>query len=380
VAALVVVAMAVLPAGAGAVPPTGRISGTVTAEGGGVLEEVWVCAENVEEEEGYGCDKTRADGTYEITGLPAGEYIVEFWTEGTYVTQYWEEANSRVKATPVVVTAGDVTPGIDAELERSASIGGTVTAAATGAPVQYVEACASLGEFERCGWTNSLGEYTIFGLYEGSWNVYFYTYEAEADVVSAPYAGGPVPLAAKEAKTNIDAALVAGGQILGTVRSATTNAGLSGVEVCLTEADYLESLGCLTTGSSGAYRFYGIWSGRFKVVFSPEEKDLPWSEGKADPYPTQWWNQQTTFATATPISITPPAVVTGVDASLAPIVQQVQPITSSPTPRASTKPLKCARGFVKRQVKGKLRCVKRKKPKKHHKRSHHKSHHGKRVA
>jgi hypothetical protein len=60
---------------------------------------------------------TRPDGSYQVSDLPPGRYAVEF-SRGCgvarYATQWDDGAASRAGATPVVVTAGSVTPGIDA--------------------------------------------------------------------------------------------------------------------------------------------------------------------------------------------------------------------------------------------------------------------------
>jgi hypothetical protein len=104
-----------------------------------------------------------------------------------------------------------------------------------------------------------------------------------------------------------------------------------------------------------------VWPGSYKVVFSPEPSGL----GGPDSFLTQWWGGQSTFAAAAPIEITPPAVVDNIDASL------VAPPLAAPAPPIVKKPvLKCKRGFLKRKVHGKQRCVKRHKvkPKPRHRR------------
>jgi hypothetical protein len=121
----------------------------------------------------------------------------------------------------------------------------------------------------------------------------------------------------------------------------------------------------------------------FKIVFSPEAAELENAEAwgiSADAYPTQWWNGQPSFATATPIAIVPPAIVSGIDGSLGPgpvVVTPPAPATPAPPattvvtpkPKPKPKPLKCKRGFLKKKLKGKaVRCVKRHKPARHHRR------------
>jgi hypothetical protein len=132
-------------------------------------------------------------------------------------------------------------------------------------------------------------------------------------------------------------------------------------------------LGCLRTPSSGAYRFTRVWPGSYKVVFSPEPSG---TEGP-DSYPTQWWGGQSTFASAVAIAITPPAIVNNIDASLTapPVPAPATPVTTV-TPVVK-KPPKCKRGFVKRKVHGKQRCVKRHKAKPKPRHKHHRAHRAK---
>jgi hypothetical protein len=382
-----------LPGGA-AGAETGNIAGIVTAVGGAPLVEVEVCAEAVDKSH-FKCITTRTDGTYEITGLTEGSYNVGFWTTSNFVTQFWPNKLTWGTAEAIPVTAGQTAVGIDAELQGGATISGTVTAQATGLPVGEVEACATQEELERCARTGAAGTYTIDGLVPGSWNVYFYAMKAKADVVSGPYtgtAGGAVEVGPQQALPGVNVALIPGGQIAGTVRLAGSGAPVGGVLVCATMGSSSIPLACLRTPSSGAYRFTRVWPGTFKVAFSPELKELYGPERLAeaealeaeeaaaghgsDGYPTQWWSGQSSFAAATPIAITPPQIVTEINASLvappapaatAPTV----PVTpANPTPVARKPiPLKCKRGFVKRKVHGKQRCVRRAKPKpRHHKR------------
>jgi hypothetical protein len=386
---LLVAAVALaLPATGEAAGP-GAITGTVSGEGAGVLAGVEVCAENVEafeEEFKLECAETGIDGTYSITGLAVGEYLVSFWppSGSNYVEQFYDGQSSWEEATPVQVAAGETKPGIDARLEKGATISGFVKAAATGLSVPGVLVCAfsTDGPGSGCAETNDVGGYTILGLSSGLYEVEFHPLETGQDVVSQQYAGGLVFVPAGGEVTGINEALPPGGQISGTVRAAATGTPLAGVEVCITEAEETWSLGCLKTPASGGYRFTGVWSGSFKIVFSPEASELENGEPSkitADPYPTQWWNGQPTFAAATPIGVTAPAVVTGIDGSLGPgpVVSASAPAPPAPVTavvKPKPKPLKCGHGKVKakRKVKGKqIRvCMKRHKPKKHHGKHH----------
>jgi hypothetical protein len=356
---------------------TGSIAGTVTAEGGETLGDVEVCAEAVDKSH-FKCATTATDGTYAIAGLTPGEYNVGFWTTRNYVVQFWRDKPTWGTATTVQVAAAELpTSEIDAVLEVGATISGTITAAATGAPVERVEACAKLAEpdaepkleLEGCAKTDAAGEYTIDGLVPGEWTIFFYAQQAEADVVSAPYSAQPtLQVGPQQNLLGVSQALIPGGQIAGTVRLAGTGAPVGGVQVCVTMASSPTPLGCVHTPSSGAYRFMRVWPGSYKVVFSPEPSG---TEGP-NSLPTQWWGGQSTFASAAAIAITPPAIVNNIDASL---VALPTPAPMTPITPVVKKPLKCKRGFVKRKVHGKQRCVKRHKAKPKPRHKHHKAKH-----
>jgi hypothetical protein len=403
-----------LPAGAAAVEPgTGTISGTVTLEGGAPGIGVEVCAipspQLGGEEETWDCESAESGGHYEIAKVPAGSYKVQFRpaVQASYVFQYYDAAPSWETAQTISVTPGSVNSNIDGVLEKGATISGTVTAAATGLPVAEVEVCAESYEgFGRCEGTSASGRYTIEGLPAGEYYVYFYPEETGLDVVGQSYPGRSFSeepaaffVAPKQNVTGIDAALQPGGQILGTVRSAENGSPLAGVEVCLTEASHLRAAACLTTHRSGAYDFEGLWSAGWKVVFSPSLGDLfpaevipiiedeespaelaPWN----DSFPTQWWQGQSSFATATPISLTGPATITGIDATLGtpppsaptqPSPTPVAPVVAKAKPKKHKKvegPLRCKRGFAKRKLHGRVRCVRSHKVVRHKHRNHRK--------
>jgi hypothetical protein len=396
----------VLPAGAAAAE-TGSIAGSISLEGGGLLNSLRACAwpkEGTEIE--ARCALAESTGEYRITGLAPGEYIVKFWNLGpeNYVWEYYGGARTLAAATPVTVVAETVTGGIEALLETGATISGTVTAAATGSvaegPVAGVEVCAKAtleGPPDRCAKTEAAGGYAITGLAPGEYDVYFHPEATKLGLLAQAYparaiheAPEPVDIAGREPLGGIDAVLQPGGQVFGTVRSTADSAPVAGVRVCLSEAESPLPIACVNTPASGGYRFFGVWTGLFKVVFSPELADLygaeaiRFTEAEFEPavwaalhdaYPTQWFDGGSSFAGADPIAEVAPAIVTGVDGTVPappmPPAPPVPPVTAPPAPPAAAvvtpkKPLICKRGLVKRKVQGKPRCVRRHKPKPHH--------------
>jgi hypothetical protein len=197
----------------------GRITGEVTrASGGTPIEGIAVCASAVHGE-GFGCAKTKSNGSYTITGLAGGEYDVSFsspFESGLdFVSQYWEYTHSRSGAKTVTVTAPTTTPNIDGKLEEGGRIEGRVTDASTGAALAEVLVCASTGSgagsLGECAITSSGGEYTISGLASGDYKVGFdagksYVIQYYNDKSSIGEAE-PVPVTAPGTKSGIDAAM-----------------------------------------------------------------------------------------------------------------------------------------------------------------------------
>jgi len=197
----------------------GRITGEVTrASGGAPIEGIEVCASAVHAE-GYGCAKTKSNGTYTITGLASGNYDVEFsapFESGLdFVSQYWEYTHSRSEAKEVAVTAPATTPNIDGKLEEGGRIEGKVTDASTGAALANAFVCASTGSgagsLGECAVTGSTGEYTISGLASGAYKVEF---GAGKNYVTQYYnnksglsEAEAVPVIAPATKSEIDAAM-----------------------------------------------------------------------------------------------------------------------------------------------------------------------------
>lgn len=158
----------------------GSITGQVESASGHTIEGIEACA-YMPKGEGFGCAKTKSGGTYSITGLAQGKYVVEFsspFDSGLdFVTQYWEYAAKASKATEVEVKPPDTVSDIDAKLQEGGRIEGRVTDASTGAALSDVLVCASpvggVGSLEECVFTGSSGEYTLAALASGNYIVVF---------------------------------------------------------------------------------------------------------------------------------------------------------------------------------------------------------------
>lgn len=118
------------------VPVTSTVAGTVTVHvGGQPLAGITVRAYAGDSPTAAAEATTDANGTYTLTGLAAGSYVVSFTSaDGHYRAQWWQGAATRPAATAVVVPASQV--GVDAALDVATfTASGVVTAAGTGSPV-----------------------------------------------------------------------------------------------------------------------------------------------------------------------------------------------------------------------------------------------------
>jgi hypothetical protein len=125
---------------------------------------------------------TDAAGLFRMPGLPAGRYLVYFGDPacpaGPYnvVPQWYRGRPGRAGATPVTVTNGRVTSGIDANLALDGSITGTVTGPG-GAPLTgvCVSATGTSGGATPVIAVTASGSYTIAELSPGRYRVEFFS-------------------------------------------------------------------------------------------------------------------------------------------------------------------------------------------------------------
>ena len=385
---MVLFCLAVMCAPAAALAATGAIEGTVTdAKTAEPIKGVRACAwapeaEESEEEEPAACDfSTSSDGSYLIAGLDPGEYKVEFWPKRLpYEFQFYEGTQSWSKAKPVVVESGETTSGIDAELEPLAAIEGTVTRSSDGEPVEEVEVCAwpvSEEGFGECTGTASDGSYLIAGLEAGEYEVEFWpgytgqnlAYQFYKDK-DRWYEADGVAVEAGETTSGIDAELHPGAMISGTVSRAATGAALEEIRVCSIDAPSGQLWICSWTEPNGSYEVPFLSKGQYKVVFSVDLAEWFGEEEfeENDGYPTQFWNNQTTLAAANVVPLATGQTVPGIDGHLGPPPSTVvvPPVVKTPV---HPKRKHCRKGFKRKKVKGKVRCVKRHKHRRHHRSS-----------
>lgn len=345
----------------------GSISGHVSDLDEEPIAGVKVCAvsetgfEEVEER----CVFTGADGGYAVPQLSAGEYAVEFLSGAAglnYVYEAWDNQPLPFLADPVAVADAAV-GGIDAELAEGGVMSGRVVDGSSGSPVPGVEVCAEPTGLENvtgCATTNLAGDYAIAGLSSDVYSVLFFPpeeleyleqyFDDEPGLLSAD----PVRVTAGEVTRDVSAALHRSGWITGTIFDAVTRAPVAGTTACTFETGGSEYLGeCGEADATGRYEIDRVPPGVYHVhFFSPEG------------FSPQWYRCANGPESALPVTVAPWVETPGVDAALTysrtgELSQCEAALAPPPSPFLSPQqqPQRCKKGFKRKLVAGRTRCV-----------------------
>jgi hypothetical protein len=323
-----------IPAVAAAATVTGKVT-NVKGEGiAGVEVRYYSSADE------YGRFVTESNGEYgKNINATAGTFKVEFVPAGSkYVSQYYEDKLSYAAATPVTVEENKAAPPVSAVLEVGASISGTVTSAAPPhSGIEHVEVTA----YEKAApnaaiahaETNQFGIYGLTSLPKGSYVIGFKSsYESGLDDAPQFYPEKEFFLEAKAVSVgegaeelNIDAKLVQGASISGTVTDATTGQPLVGITVIATPPGGAEMLEARTfTDANGNYTLAGLGSGSVDVLFQqltegkvkPGEVRYISQFYKEDDFPEHISSVEELFIGALPVEVMIPNTTSGIDAAM----------------------------------------------------------------
>jgi hypothetical protein len=287
------------------------ISGAVTVPTGSASD---VCV-NAQSADGSGNTQVvngsvATSGSYTVTGLAPGTYVIAFHPcsyQTNLVPQYWQHTTRYEAATPVTVASGASVSGISAAMEAGGTVTGTVTVAAGTASDVCVTTFGPLG----FAWSNvtasarpTVGTYALTGLPTGSTNVSFFPCTYDINIVPQYWRGSSssvltsaVAVVGGQTTSGIDASMIRGGTISGTVTVPSGSAG----DVCVSaeDSDWHVSYGSVTAGNtatSGSYSLTGLPTSSYAVRFEP-------CYGSGGNLVTKWWPAATDYPSATLVHV-----------------------------------------------------------------------------
>ena len=227
---------------------------------------------------------TNSLGEYIVgTGLIPGSYYVNTGNAQGYIDQVYQGltcANCDVKiGSPVTITSGDTTRGINFALLHGGIIAGKVTDSTTGLPLTGIQINITNSSGAKVAWTytNSLGEYIVeTGLIPGSYYVNTGNAQGYIDQVYQGLTcancdvkiGSPVTITSGDTTREIDFALHHGGSVSGKVTDGATGLPLPGVTVHVFTANG-EQISWPSTNDLGEYATYnGLAPGTYYLYTS----------------------------------------------------------------------------------------------------------------
>jgi hypothetical protein len=310
--------------------PAGSISGIVTGKSGHPL--AGVCAEAISTRDresqflviGEPVERpTNSHGAYLISGLAAGNYHVLFIPcsgSSRYAERWYRRHGSTSFQTAVRVRAGKRTSGINSRLSAGGTISGTAVGA-TGKPLRNICVYAFAGRTGYAGFatTSKAGTYKIAALPTSTYSVEFFPCGNRNLIPDISHA----KVSAPHASTGINATLRPGGSISGVVTAAAGGAvSNSCVEVVSSDPDNPGSFA--VTNDDGSYLADGLAAGTYQVYFGD-----PTCFFSPVNFAPQWYDNQPTEATATPVTVTVGQTTPSIDAALQPD-GQITGIVSGP--------------------------------------------------
>ncbi len=266
----------------------------------------------------YRSTETNGSGAFTFSALPAGHYTYSVSVSAGAYSQwvvYGSGSTENEDADYFAVAAGQAVTGKNLVLQKTASVGGRVTAPGGAGVKAHVYAYTQAGKWAGHAVGDDSGYFTIYGLKPGAitleifpttgteatspWSMEFWNDKATfatADFFS---------IGAGQAITDRNVQVAAAGTISGNVKNSSS-ANLADVYVQAYSStsgwEYSDY-----TDASGNYVLDGLPPANYTLRFS--------SYGGA--YATEWWNDQATKNTANPITVASGATVSGRNVVLA---------------------------------------------------------------
>jgi hypothetical protein len=330
-----------------ALTPLGAIAGTVTAsDTGDPLDDFFIQVWDADGDFVAGDSFFAGTGTYQIGGLEAGTYFVTA-ERFDYVGELYDDLPcldgppagcDPTTGTPVAVSLGATTGGIDFALEPKGSIAGTVRDAPTAQPIPFadVQVVDASGFFVASDSADADGDYRVDGLDTGTYFVLAFASGHSTQLYDGlpcpggscdPTTGTSVPVTVGAETGGIDFDLPRSGVITGVVTS-TVSGPLPSAFVVLFDAgggfhdsDFTDSEGRYSVEADA-----GSW---FLIAEDFPDHDaqlydgIPCPGGACDP------------TTGTPVPVSPGATTSGIDFVLEPargITGRVEDSAGNPLP------------------------------------------------
>jgi hypothetical protein len=225
-----------------------------------------------------GSSVTASDGTYAISGLPAGDYSVAFAscaqpTNLNYaLPATYHQTSDPTVMPPVVVTAGSTTAGIDYALNPGGKVIGYVTDSTNHKPVAGI--CVSFVNssftyFDLAGETGAQGTYLAEGIAPGTYQAQFAPCGNANWLGSQWNNGASLTVKANGVTSGISGTVSPGGLITGTV---TTTSGVPLTDLCVVLSQSSQNGGSIELigpiGFAGSYKVGQLPSGDYSVGFA----------------------------------------------------------------------------------------------------------------
>ena len=291
---------------------SGGVRGTVTDEAGTPAPGVLVTAHPQRETDAWGVSvRTDESGAYELAGLLAGDYKIEFSTDEASVdvaSEWWQDAADESSAAVVSVVGGTMAQ-VDAVLSPAARLAGTVTDA-DGQPLVDVHVWAYRGDEPApfaATTTDSEGAYRLRGLPPGDYAVLFTSYGDDVRMhewwSNAPTRelAAVVALTAGQVIDTLDAVLAeSDGSVVETFDAALSGRVLdalgqpiAGAMVTFDSPSNQFGDGTMT-GPNGEWSFRHLPAGSYRLGFSATFGDVT---------VTEWWENAADAESADLISL-----------------------------------------------------------------------------
>ncbi|HMH58291.1 MAG TPA: carboxypeptidase regulatory-like domain-containing protein [Galbitalea sp.] len=305
-------------------PQTATISGTVRDSNGVGVPSAQVSATPVDENQlGYGLTPgfatTDSSGSFTMTGLQADTYTVQFSPpfNSNYTATWWNGKSDATEADTLTVTSGEAITGIDGSLGTGATISGFVDAAdnpGVGLDGGQVLAVNAAGNDVGFGSVFGGGNYTMSGIPSGRYTLEFYPpvntnysptwWQGESSLASADF----FSVTAGSALTGYNADLPLAASISGTLFGAgSPEVPMSGGSVY---AYSTSGTGDGNTGfvnPDGSYTIPNLAAGSYTLDFQAPS---------ADNHAQQWWEDASSAAASTPVTVSSGQAMVGINAVL----------------------------------------------------------------